>query len=294
VLQDLETDDHLSLSSHSRRSRSIEILERDRSDQADSLSELRSLRVLIADDVAPTRRFLRAVLEHCRQFEVVGEASDGQASIQMADVLQPDLVLLDLSMPLVDGASALRGIREVAPGSNVIVVSGMNPELGMSLLDTGAVGFVPKGIPPFELLERLGSILELDLTVESRDTWDAILMGNRGVVFFSDPATRHLVIQVLERCGVIVTAETDTAATMLEVVDLSHPDVVVIDLSVDGMPDTSLISEICTRSPRSAIVVYSGSEMWKDKALAAGAAAFVLEPRVDELADQIRKLTLNS
>jgi DNA-binding NarL/FixJ family response regulator len=294
VRQNLETDVHLSLVSRSRRSGSVALLERDASEESDSLSDLRSLRVLIADDVAPTRRFLRAVLEHCRQFQVVGEASDGQASIQMADVLQPDLVLLDLSMPLVDGASALRGIREVAPRTNVIVVSGMNPELGMSLLDTGAVGFVPKGIPPFELLDRLGSILERDLTIECRDSWDAILTENRAVVFCSDPATRHLVIQVLERCGVILTAETDTAETMLEIVDLSQPNVIVIDLSDHGMPNTSLISEIRTRSPRSAIVVYSASEMLKHRALAAGAAAFVLEPRVDELADQIRKLTLNS
>jgi DNA-binding NarL/FixJ family response regulator len=234
------------------------------------------------------------VLEHCRQFEVVGEAGDGQASIQMADVLQPDLVLLDLSMPLVDGASALHGIRDVAPMATVIIVSGMNPQLGISLIDTGAVGFVPKGLPPLELLERLGSILERELTVECRDSWEAILTEHRAVVFSSDSATRHLVTQVLERCGVIVSAETDTAPTMLEVVELSQPEVIVIDLSVDGMPNTSFISELRTRSPRSAVIVYSAFEIWKDRALAAGAAAFVPEPRVDELADQIRGLMLTS
>ena len=294
MLQDLETDVHLSLMSPSKRARSVDTLYGDASDVTESVPDLMRLRVLIADDVAPTRRFLRAVLEHCRQFDVVGEADDGNVSIELAEDLQPDLVLLDLSMPGVDGASALRGIRNVAPLAKVIIVSGMNPELGTSLLDTGAVGFVPKGIPPFELLDRLGSILDRPLTVECRESWEAILTEHRGVVFSSDPGLRHLVTQVLERCGVIVTAEAGTAPTMLQVVELSQPEVVVVDLSIDGTPTTRTISDICMRSPRSKVIVYSAFEIWKDKALAAGAAAFVPEPRLDELEERIRQLIQGS
>jgi two-component system chemotaxis response regulator CheY len=117
------------------------------------------VQVLIVDDVASTRRFLRAVLEHCRDFDVVGEADDGAAAIEMANDLQPDLVLLDLSMPLVDGPSALKGVLQVAPNAKVIVVSGMNQTAGPPMLDAGATAFVPKGITPIELLERLGEIL---------------------------------------------------------------------------------------------------------------------------------------
>lgn len=294
MLQDLETDVHLNLISLPSSSGLVTTMDGDTSDSSEDTRDLKRLRVLIADDVAPTRRFLRAVLEHCRQFDVVGEAADGNASIEMAHALQPDLVLLDLSMPAVDGASVLHGIRSVAPTAIVIVVSGMNPELGMSLLDTGAIGFVPKGIPPFELLDRLGSILDRPLTVECRESWEAILTEHRAIVFSSDPATRHLVTQVLERCGVIVTAEMDTASTMLQVVDMSQPEIVVLDLSVDGMPNTAIISEICERSPRSSVIVYSAFEIWKERALAAGAAAFVPEPHVDELASQVQKLVLSS
>jgi DNA-binding NarL/FixJ family response regulator len=290
VLQDLETDVHLSLMAPSRGYEPIEPSGDDDSDMTESVSELGRLRVLIADDVGPTRRFLRAVLEHCRQFDVVGEADDGGASVEMAGNLQPDIVLLDLSMPEVDGATALRGIRSVAPSARVIIVSGMNPKLGASLLDTGAVGFVPKGIPPFELLDRLGSILDRPLTVKCREGWEAVLTEHRGIVFSADPGTRHIMTQVLERCGVVVTAEAGTAPVMLQVVEGSQPEVVVLDLSIDGMTPTAVIAEIHERSPRSKVIVYSAFDIWREKALAAGAAAFVLEPRTDQLEVGIRQV----
>src|ERR1700678_3587434 len=64
-----------------------------------SVPALAPLRVLIVDDAPSTRRYLRAVLEHCREFHVVGEASDGDKAVAQVEALQPDLVLLDLSMP---------------------------------------------------------------------------------------------------------------------------------------------------------------------------------------------------
>ena len=290
MLQDLETDVHLSLlplvTDHG-------LTEEDDSEPAEAAADRpdpHRLRVMIADDAPSTRRFLRAVLEHCRQFDVVGEAGDGDSCIELADTLQPDLVLLDLSMPLVEGPSALNGIRRVAPHAEVIVVSGVNPTLGLSLIETGAVAFVPKGIPPFELLERLGSILERELTVECRESWEAILTEHRAVVCAGTPATRHLVTQVLERCSVIVTAETDTASTMLQLVDSAQPEIVVLDLPMKGVADTAIISEICKRSPLSAVIVYSAFEAWKDEALAAGATDFVVEPHIEELAERIRRL----
>jgi DNA-binding NarL/FixJ family response regulator len=249
-----------------------------------------TLRVLIVDDVASTRRFLRAVLENCRQFDVIGEASDGYAAIEISKTAQPDLVLLDLSMPMVDGAMALGGILQVAPTATVILVSGMNPVSGEPLLNAGAAAFVPKGIPPFELLERLGTILDRTLTLERRSGWEAVLSDHRAVVCEESPPIRHLITRVLEECDVVVSTETDTASTMLDVIELSQPEIVVANITIDGEPDASLISEIHLRSPRSAIVVYSEFEAWRDKALTAGAKAFVLHPRTDLLAEQIKQL----
>jgi two-component system sensor histidine kinase/response regulator len=116
-------------------------------------------RVLIVDDAASTRRFFRTVLEQSPKFDVVGEAGDGDTAVQKALVLQPDLVLLDISMPAVDGASVVIGVLEVASEAKVIVVSGMNPVAGVPFLVAGASAFIGKGVTPFEFLERLEAIL---------------------------------------------------------------------------------------------------------------------------------------
>jgi DNA-binding NarL/FixJ family response regulator len=250
----------------------------------------RCLRVIIVDDVASTRRFLRSILENCQQFDVVGEAADGYAAIEKAKASQPDLILLDLSMPMVDGALALAGIRQVAPKTTVILVSGMNPKSGDPLLKAGASAFVPKGIPPSEFLDRLGSILGRTFTLENR-TEEAVLSDHQVVVCEEAPATRHLITQVLEDCDVAVTTETADVATMLEIVDQAQPQLVVANITVNGKPDTEFVSEICRRSPRSAVIVYSEFAELKDKALAAGATAFVPHPRTDRLAKQVRLLT---
>jgi DNA-binding NarL/FixJ family response regulator len=116
--------------------------------------------VLIVDDAASTRRIVGSVLESCRDYEVVGEATDGRAAVELAQVLRPDVVLLDMSMPFVDGSKALKGVLQSAPHAKVIVFSGATLTKGTRLVEAGAVGFIEKGITPFELLRRVGEILD--------------------------------------------------------------------------------------------------------------------------------------
>jgi DNA-binding NarL/FixJ family response regulator len=308
VARDLETDVHLSLVPP--RASAEPAWESDEHASVSPIAlatqvALEPMRVLIVDDAPSTRRFLRAVLEHCREFTVIGEASDGAAAIEQAEALHPDLVLLDLSMPTADGASALEGILRSTPDARVIVVSGMNPSVGGMMIDAGAIAFVPKGLSPFDLLDRLGNILGRSITVDnlaglenadrsgSRSTSTMTVppvAGHRAVVFENDPITRSLISQGLTGCDVSVVAETDTASTVLAVVDLAQPELVVMDVLQKGAPDTAIITEICRRSPRTVVVVYSKFEEWKDKALGAGAAAFVVKPHIDELVDRIRQL----
>jgi DNA-binding NarL/FixJ family response regulator len=125
---------------------------------------LHVLRVLIIDDAQSTRRYLWAVLSHCADFDVVGEAVDGDAGIRQAEVLQPDLVLLDLFMPTLGGGRALQEILQVAPRAIVVVMSGIDRASGCLMLDAGATAVLPKGIPPIDLLDRLGTILGRSIT----------------------------------------------------------------------------------------------------------------------------------
>ena len=114
------------------------------------------MRVLIVDDVAALRKLVRYVLSGAPRFHVAGEAADGQAAIDMAREIQPDLVLLDVSMPKMDGLEALPRIRYACPNARILVLSGFQESrLGDMARSLGADGFIEKGAPPDELLARL-------------------------------------------------------------------------------------------------------------------------------------------
>lgn len=103
------------------------------------------LRVLLVDDTAEIRRLMRLVLARSGRFEVVGEAEDGDAAVDAAGRLRPDLVLLDLAMPGTDGIQALPRLRSVAPDAAVIVLSGFAADaFREAVLAAGAQGYLEK------------------------------------------------------------------------------------------------------------------------------------------------------
>jgi DNA-binding NarL/FixJ family response regulator len=126
----------------------------------------KSIRVLIADDSPTALRSVCDYLEFAGGFEIVGTASDGLNAVQLVSVHKPDLVLLDLSMPRVNGLEAAEQIRLSSPHPRVIIFSELN---GLSLADEcrrhGADSFVQKSHLPDRLLpeiERLFTPAEND------------------------------------------------------------------------------------------------------------------------------------
>ena len=117
------------------------------------------LEVLVVDDVDEVRDMLRIVLDADPRFRVVGEASDGLKGVELAAALSPDLVLLDLVMPRLDGLEALPRLRESAPSSRVVMLSGLDTgdaeERARSL---GAVGYLEKGGNVADLLDGLAAM----------------------------------------------------------------------------------------------------------------------------------------
>lgn len=117
-------------------------------------------RALLVDDMVPLRQLLRLTLERSGHFEVVGEAGNGRDGIKAAEALQPDMVLLDVSMPLMDGLEALPRIREAAPDTTVVMLSGFSElRLGADAAAGGAAAYLEKGLPPDALVERLLEVL---------------------------------------------------------------------------------------------------------------------------------------
>ncbi len=117
-------------------------------------------RVLIVDDHPLTRDALAALLVQ-QGFDVVGEADDGAAAITRARELKPDIVLLDLTMPGMDGLTALPRICEVAPDSEVVVLTASDAEENLlAAIRSGASGYLLKTEPPEQIATFLRSVAQ--------------------------------------------------------------------------------------------------------------------------------------
>ncbi len=104
------------------------------------------VRVLLVDDVADLRLLLGSLFTAYPGIEVVGEAGDGEEAVALAARYQPDLVVLDLAMPVLDGASALPRLRQVAPGSRVVVLTAVPRASAPDVVALGAVAYVEKTV----------------------------------------------------------------------------------------------------------------------------------------------------
>jgi DNA-binding NarL/FixJ family response regulator len=122
---------------------------------------VRRVRVLVVDDHHMLREALVGMLE-LAGFEVVGAVGDGADATVMATELSPDVVLMDLSMPVLNGLDATRLLREVAPEVAIVVFSAFDsPELKRQAFAAGAVAYLPKGCSN----ERLRATLEAAVTL---------------------------------------------------------------------------------------------------------------------------------
>jgi len=118
------------------------------------VSENVTIRVFLCDDVPEFRALVRFSFEEDARLEVVGEACDGIACVSGVSDVQPDVVLLDLSMPRCDGLEVIPLVRQVAPGCAVIVLSGFSASrLAPQVMAAGAHAYLEKG-ESFAVIQR--------------------------------------------------------------------------------------------------------------------------------------------
>jgi DNA-binding NarL/FixJ family response regulator len=120
----------------------------------------RTLRVLLVDDYEPFRRFLSQTIQQRPGLQIIGEAGDGLRAVRRAQELKPDLILLDIGLPSLNGIEAAQRIRELLPQARIIFVSQeSDPEIMQESLAAGGNGYVVKARAATELLSVIDAVL---------------------------------------------------------------------------------------------------------------------------------------
>lgn len=211
-----------------------------------------SIRILVVDDHPVVRDGLTAMLSTQADFLIVGQAGNGREAVAQARECTPDLVLLDLEMPEMDGAEALRQMRQHAPGLNAVVFTAFDTdERIVSAIQAGAKGYLLKGAPREELFTAIrvvsqgGSLLQPvvatkllqhvsvqnmhdrpeTLTERERDVLNLLAQGKTnkeiaGQLFITERTVKFHVSSILGKLGAGNRTEAVTMAAHLGLVNL--------------------------------------------------------------------------
>jgi DNA-binding NarL/FixJ family response regulator len=116
------------------------------------------IKIMIADDHPVVRSGLRALLSSQPDFEIAGEANNGEEAARLAISLVPDLILMDLQMPILGGIGAIKQIRDKLPAANILVLTTYETDADILLaLEAGAKGYLLKDTPPEQLFQAVRS-----------------------------------------------------------------------------------------------------------------------------------------
>jgi DNA-binding NarL/FixJ family response regulator len=122
---------------------------------------MRPTRLVLCDDVDDIRMLMRVAFENDGDFEIVGEASNGEEGIAAVRELKPDALLLDVNMPVKGGLEALPTIREVAPDTAIVIFSGFEEwSLGGEAREQGADAYIEKGTDVGEIVELVRGVVQ--------------------------------------------------------------------------------------------------------------------------------------
>ena len=117
------------------------------------------IRVLLAEDHVVVREGTRELVQRERDMEVVGEAGDGEEAIELTDELHPDVVIMDISMPRVNGIEATKRIKERHPTTAVLILTAYdNEQYIFALLEAGAAGYLLKNVRRSELIDAIRAV----------------------------------------------------------------------------------------------------------------------------------------
>jgi DNA-binding NarL/FixJ family response regulator len=201
------------------------------------LGPLSTIRILVADDYAGWRRQVRSLLQARPEWQVIAEAADGPETVQKAEGLKPDLILLDIGLPGLNGIEAARRIRQLSPSSKIIFLSMYNsPDVVQAGLSTGALGYVRKTDVKRELLPAMEAVLRGKQFFSSSlkdhqftDTSVQKAAHHHEVQFYSDDAL------LLEAFARFIAVALKSGRAAIVVITEPHRDGLVSRLKAQGI-----------------------------------------------------------
>jgi DNA-binding NarL/FixJ family response regulator len=206
---------------------------------------LPSIRILITDDYPDWRRQVHSLLLARPTWQVVAEASEGLEAVQKAEELKPDLILLDIGLPQLNGIRAARQIRQRSPGSKIIFLS-LNSDLDIvrAAMSTGALGYVLKIDARRELLPAMDAVLSGKQFVSSSlkgheftDISAEKTAHRHEVQFYSDDAV------FLDTFAHFIAVALEAGDAAIAVMNESHRDGLVLRLKAQGLDVDAAIQE---------------------------------------------------
>lgn len=178
---------------------------------------MNNIRILLAEDHVVMRQGTRQLLEHEAGFDIVGEASDGEEAVRLAQQLRPDVVIMDVKMPKLSGIEATKKIKSVLPSTIVLVLTGYDyDEYIFSMLEAGAAGYLLKDVSGDELI------------------------GAIRAVYAGEPMIHPTVLQKLMKRFVTPQAVAQTQPSPL----LSEREMEVLKVAAKGMSNKNIASEL--------------------------------------------------
>ena len=175
--------------------------------------------VVVADDTPEIRLLLRRVFEREATFEVVGEAGDGAEAVRLVQVHQPQGVILDLAMPIMDGLEALPRIKAACPDAKILALSGFTAaEVGAEALRRGADAFLEKGVLPKQIVRTLSELIA-GQTAPSPEP-DGLTSGLSHHLELLSVITHELrnALIVVEGFSAVIADQCDTPSSTVDVV----------------------------------------------------------------------------
>jgi DNA-binding NarL/FixJ family response regulator len=248
------------------------------------------VRILLVDDQDFIRRGLRALLTELKDVEVCGEALDGREAVAKAQELQPDVVIMDISLPGMDGIAATREIARLCPSVHVITLSQYEiPDVLKVAMRAGAITHVPKTSVWTRLMPALKGLSSGPAATENRPGAIRVLIAD------DHDAVRKGVRAILTSAHIDVCGEAENGSEAVAKAIELKPDLVILDLTMPVMGGFEAAMELRRSVPKLPVLFYSiheGPQLIKE-AKRIGVRGFVNKNRVsDTLLDAVSVLVL--